>query len=590
MKAMLSAETRRRRVLSARVGCSVTSLRAAPLCWRQRRTLRSAEPLVKSSSHAATARQLARRFAPLSRPKRRQIVGSGEIAKLPVYYLTIAFKGPISSSQENASCKTGDRNTMDVDISGQRDYLSRGGPQSGIVLKNLRVRVVVRPQATGGEGDEPAERVLAARVASWSEVCGLRASTTSPSPPPWANRVRFPAGLLPDFSTWKSCWTMLLVGGFSRGSPVSPALSFRRCSILTPITLIGSQGLTVKSCTNLVTHALTLIIGPEGETCSCSQPEECKKGEQWWEEVGIESTLKKPSNHNSVRHILNMRIDTCWSCGNARCCRGGQPQLHWYLFLLRRTFILRLISARRRRCALQATRKNGRFCSMLMLRHNLPPSEANCAAFMPFVFLRRALRKFMNGFTDGRCLRLRPCPLLLQLRLRLRQRLRLVPQLLLLRADPLFLLFRADPLLLLLRADPLFLLFRADPLFLLFRADPLLLLLRADPLRLLLFLPPCLLRLANLTFFPCICSIMSPLRRLPPAMMPVPLRLSTLSPRLPLRPRLVLLPQRLRLLLRLPKYGNFRVSDNIVFIVRVSERVLRHRNSEVFSADEDETS
>ncbi|KAJ8882343.1 hypothetical protein PR048_014145 [Dryococelus australis] len=32
-----------------------------------------------------------------------------------------------------------------------------------------------------------------------------------------------------------------LVGGFSRGSPVSPARSFRRCSILTSITLIGSQ-------------------------------------------------------------------------------------------------------------------------------------------------------------------------------------------------------------------------------------------------------------------------------------------------------------------------------------------------------------
>ncbi|KAJ8876468.1 hypothetical protein PR048_020913 [Dryococelus australis] len=33
--------------------------------------------------------------------------------------------------------------------------------------------------------------------------------------------------------TWKSCRTMLLVGGFSRGFPIFPALEFRRCSILT---------------------------------------------------------------------------------------------------------------------------------------------------------------------------------------------------------------------------------------------------------------------------------------------------------------------------------------------------------------------
>ncbi|KAJ8888387.1 hypothetical protein PR048_007877 [Dryococelus australis] len=41
---------------------------------------------------------------------------------------------------------------------------------------------------------------------------------------------------------------------FSRGSPVSPSLSFRRCSILTSITLIGSQDLDVKNHPNLYTH------------------------------------------------------------------------------------------------------------------------------------------------------------------------------------------------------------------------------------------------------------------------------------------------------------------------------------------------
>ncbi|KAJ8895947.1 hypothetical protein PR048_001288 [Dryococelus australis] len=60
---------------------------------------------------------------------------------------------------------------------------------------------------------------------------------------------------LPDFRMWESCRTMPLVGGFSRGSPVSSTLSFRRCSILTSITLIGSQDLTVKSRPNLFTHS-----------------------------------------------------------------------------------------------------------------------------------------------------------------------------------------------------------------------------------------------------------------------------------------------------------------------------------------------
>ncbi|KAJ8894797.1 hypothetical protein PR048_000104 [Dryococelus australis] len=48
--------------------------------------------------------------------------------------------------------------------------------------------------------------------------------------------------------------TMPLVGGFSRDSPVSAAPLFRRCSIITSITLIGSQDLDVKSRPNLFTH------------------------------------------------------------------------------------------------------------------------------------------------------------------------------------------------------------------------------------------------------------------------------------------------------------------------------------------------
>ncbi|KAJ8878522.1 hypothetical protein PR048_019100 [Dryococelus australis] len=48
-----------------------------------------------------------------------------------------------------------------------------------------------------------------------------------------ANRVQSPAGSIPDFRKWGSCRTIPLVGGFSQGSPVSLALAFWRCSILT---------------------------------------------------------------------------------------------------------------------------------------------------------------------------------------------------------------------------------------------------------------------------------------------------------------------------------------------------------------------
>ncbi|KAJ8875579.1 hypothetical protein PR048_023475 [Dryococelus australis] len=56
------------------------------------------------------------------------------------------------------------------------------------------------------------------------------------------------------FSRVRMCWTMPLVGGFPRGSPVFPALSIRRCSILTLIARIGSHDLDDRSRRNLFTH------------------------------------------------------------------------------------------------------------------------------------------------------------------------------------------------------------------------------------------------------------------------------------------------------------------------------------------------
>ncbi|KAJ8866468.1 hypothetical protein PR048_032311 [Dryococelus australis] len=116
----------------------------------------------------------------------------------------------------------------------------------------------------------PSDRRRAAgEVTSVREVCDCEyqavkdaagsatvAERLTRSPPTKTNRVQSPAGS-PDFFKWESCRMMPLVGGSSRGSPVSTAPSFRRCSIFTSNTLIGSQDLGVKSRPNLFTHSFT---------------------------------------------------------------------------------------------------------------------------------------------------------------------------------------------------------------------------------------------------------------------------------------------------------------------------------------------
>ncbi|KAJ8891808.1 hypothetical protein PR048_004362 [Dryococelus australis] len=58
-----------------------------------------------------------------------------------------------------------------------------------------------------------------------------------------------------NYHKWESCRTILLVDGSFRGSPASSAPSFRCRSIFSPITLISSQDLAVKSHPNLFTHS-----------------------------------------------------------------------------------------------------------------------------------------------------------------------------------------------------------------------------------------------------------------------------------------------------------------------------------------------
>ncbi|KAJ8876809.1 hypothetical protein PR048_021256 [Dryococelus australis] len=91
--------------------------------------------------------------------------------------------------------------------------------------------------------------------------------STGRSSPTKTNRVQSPAGSLPDFRMWESCRTTPLVGGFYQGSPISPDLSFRCCSILTLTTLIGSHQRKYYPLTNEMpvtgpsSHCLREVLG-----------------------------------------------------------------------------------------------------------------------------------------------------------------------------------------------------------------------------------------------------------------------------------------------------------------------------------------
>ncbi|KAJ8897378.1 hypothetical protein PR048_002724 [Dryococelus australis] len=102
-------------------------------------------------------------------------------------------------------------------------------------------------------------------------------------PSPRRDPGSIPGPVTPDFRIWESYRTMPLVGGLSRGSPVSPALSFQSCSILASLILIVSQDLDIKSRPNLFTHYVH-----RGETvwrfllCGCAySPIGCAKLWEW---------------------------------------------------------------------------------------------------------------------------------------------------------------------------------------------------------------------------------------------------------------------------------------------------------------------
>ncbi|KAJ8882948.1 hypothetical protein PR048_014787 [Dryococelus australis] len=132
-----------------------------------------------------------------------------------------------------------------------------------------------------------------------------------------------PGRVTPDFRMWESCRTMPMVGVFSRGSPVSPALSLRRCTILTLFTLIGSQDLDVKSHPNLFTHLpysfcsnsarIFLMFCPRGETTGCTRDERgCINIVTWETYISTSSTPRRQASDarviSTTLHVLLMSL------------------------------------------------------------------------------------------------------------------------------------------------------------------------------------------------------------------------------------------------------------------------------------------
>ncbi|KAJ8865997.1 hypothetical protein PR048_033521 [Dryococelus australis] len=133
-------------------------------------------------------------------------------------------------------------------FSGLRVELSPGGPRS-------RVPCSLKPRLRSSMASACLREIGVLRVKP-RQLRATVAERLACPPPTMAIRAQSPAGS-PDFRMWESWRTMPLVGESSWGSPASPPPPPPRChSILTPITLIGPQDLTVKSIPNCVHYAL----------------------------------------------------------------------------------------------------------------------------------------------------------------------------------------------------------------------------------------------------------------------------------------------------------------------------------------------
>ncbi|KAJ8895220.1 hypothetical protein PR048_000545 [Dryococelus australis] len=126
----------------------------------------------------------------------------------------------------------------------RRSARGKGARAGGVVQPDFswrRSRLLVRNECPQRNGEllPPTEsyeiRELGKGAISWKQwgrgCVVVRLLAFHPGEP-----GSIPDGIAPPvFALWESCQTMPLVGGFARGSPVSPAFPFRRCYLLTSL-------------------------------------------------------------------------------------------------------------------------------------------------------------------------------------------------------------------------------------------------------------------------------------------------------------------------------------------------------------------
>ncbi|KAJ8878391.1 hypothetical protein PR048_018969 [Dryococelus australis] len=142
------------------------------------------------------------------------------------------------------------------------------------------------------------------------------------SPPTKAIPGSVPCRVTPDFRMWESCRMMPLFGGFSRGYPVSPALSFRCCSILISVTCVGSKDLDM---VNAMFDSLPL----SRMNCRIAANE----SKQSWLVSKFIGQMTAAKVLHAVQHVADQqmaarrRLRGCWRCAKtlntgASSCEG----------------------------------------------------------------------------------------------------------------------------------------------------------------------------------------------------------------------------------------------------------------------------
>ncbi|KAJ8893893.1 hypothetical protein PR048_006494 [Dryococelus australis] len=148
------------------------------------------------------------------------------------------------------------------------------------------VEVELHHSAVAPSNSRPPSRQESLTSTQSGGCLGARGNRLDHSPPTKANQVRVPAGTLPDCCMCESYRTMTLVAGFSRGSPVSPVLAFRRCSILTiasPSSALKTSILRAAQIFSLTHSAVYSAdhknhILPTSHIEGCDWKGQCKKG------------------------------------------------------------------------------------------------------------------------------------------------------------------------------------------------------------------------------------------------------------------------------------------------------------------------